>query len=84
MLLCLSADLAAAVNDVFIGTQFLKAHGTPGMQLSGGNPDFCAKPVDEAVRKTGGNVPVDTGAVDAAHESGGGFSVFRDDAVCMM
>ena len=76
--------MAAADQFIFVGGQAFQAHGPAGVKLTGGDAHLSAESVYKSVRKTGGYVPVNTGAVDPVHEFFGTGGVRCDDAVRMM
>ena len=66
-----SADLAVAVDDVLVAAQLAEAHGSPGVELLGGDAHLTAKAELSAVGEAGGAVDVDGGTVHCRREEGG-------------
>ena len=64
-----SADLAAAADDIFIGVELLQAHGTPGVQLLGGNAHLAAQAEFSPVGEAGGDIDIDRRGVHQAREA---------------
>ena len=54
------------------------------MDLGGGDADFCAEAVAEAVGEAGGGILIDACGVDECHEAFGSRLIFRHDAVGVM
>ena len=62
--------LAVAVDDVLIAAQLAEAHGSPGVELLGGDAHLTAKAELSAVGEAGGAVDVDGGTVHCRCEEG--------------
>jgi len=77
----LGADLAVAEHDPFLRGQAVQADGAADVDFVGGNADFRAEAVFEAVGKTGGGVYHHAGGIDGAQEGSGTAEVFGYDAV---
>ena len=43
--------MAVAEDHVFLGREALKPHRTTGVDLVGGDPDFCPQTILEPIRK---------------------------------
>ena len=73
LLLCVYAflpGLAAAADDVLIGTQLVQPHRPTGVELLGGDTHFAAKAELPAVGEAGGGVDVDGGEFGLGCEMG--------------
>ena len=59
------------MDDVLIAAQLAEAHGSPGVELLGGDAHLTAKAELSAVGEAGGAVDVDSGTVHCRREEGG-------------
>src|SRR5699024_4948479 len=76
-----SSHLPGAGDDIFIGAQLLQPHGSPGVELLGGDAHFAAQTELPAVGEPGGGVPVHRRAVHQGEELPGGGLVIGNDGV---
>ena len=91
-LLCVAAHLcaaaasclAAAVDDVLVGTQLSQPHGAAGVQLLGADAHFAAQTKLAAVGKAGAGVHVDRCAVHTGREPRRCLGVRRDDGLSLI
>ena len=75
----LRADLSGSLDDVLVGRQLPKPHGSPGVELLGADADLGAEAELLAVGEAGGGVDHDGGGVDLGGEALGGGQVAGDD-----
>ena len=73
--------LSVAQYDPFLRSQPVQADGAADVDFVGGNADFRAEAVFEAVGEAGGGIDHDAGAVDRAQEGAGVGVGFGYDAV---
>ncbi len=57
------ADLAGAIDEVFITAKFCQAHGAAGVELVGADADLGSEPKLAAVIEAGAGIVHDHGAV---------------------
>lgn len=69
---------------VLVGDEAFEADRASGVDLGGGDADFCAEAVAEAVSEAGGGILIDACGVDKCHEAFGSRFIFRHDAVGVM
>ena len=77
----LSASLAGAVDDVFVGGELLCAYRAAGVETASGNADFSAEAEFAAVGELCGGVVHYDGGIDAAKEVFSGGDVGSDNGV---
>ena len=58
------ADLARAIDKVFVTAKFCQAHGTTGVELVGADADFGSETKFAAVIETRAGIVHDHGAID--------------------
>ena len=76
--------LAGTDQFILVGRKPLKPHRTAGMKLACGDPDFRTQAVNKAVRKAGGNIPVNAGTVHLLHKNRRVLLIGCDNTVRMM
>ena len=77
----LRPNLPVAQHDPFLRSQPVQADGAADVDFVGGNADFRAETILEAVGEAGGGIDHDAGAVDRAQEGAGIGVGFGYDAV---
>ena len=75
--------MAVAADDIFIGTQLIQAHGSPGVELLSGDTHFTAQAEFAAVCEAGGDIDINGGAVRFVLKAPGIFGIFRDDGLAV-
>ena len=63
-----SANLPVTVDNVLVAAKFLQPHGTPGVQLLGGDAHLAAQPELSAIGEAGGTVHIHGGTVHSCRE----------------
>ena len=79
----LAADLAGALDEVFIRAELGKTHGAASVETVGADADLGAETEFEAIIEAGGRVPEDGGAVDFGEEAPGDGFVRGHDRVAV-
>ena len=77
-------NLPGAAQEVFVGRQFLEAHGAAGVEFVGGDADLRAEAEFAAIGEARAGIPIDRRAVHLGEEALGGRLVRGDDAVAVM
>ena len=80
---CLLSNLTVSGDDVFVRTQLVQSHGSPGVEFLGGNAHFAAQAEFSAVGKARGDVHIDGGAVYTGREAGRPVWTLGDDGLAV-
>ena len=78
------ADLAGAIDEVFVTAKFCQAHGAAGVELVGADADLGSESKLAAVIEAGAGIVHDHGAFDLMLETLSRSAVGGDDAVGVM
>ena len=65
--------MSVSVDDVFIGGQLLQSHGSPGVELLGGDTHFAAQAEFAAVGEASGDVDINGGSCTARTIDGSAY-----------
>ena len=73
--------LTGADQLVFIGCQSFQPHGTACVNFAGCDANLRTEAINKTIGETGGNIPVDAGAVDLIQEESRGGFIICDNTV---
>ena len=75
--------MAGALDDVFVGGEFVEADGAAGVEAVGAASDLSAETEFKSVGEAGAGGDENGSRVDSLREFGCGVEVAGDDGVCV-